>query len=197
MRVQRSFAANLIGGIGRGARIERLPASFAVKLAAFAQIHRGLVHYFLYFWYFAARRPRHHQGSAAAHALDKDMRTLLADAGIGQRAEQAAGDIADRHAAQNRCKPSGADDGADTGQDPQATFGHIAERLSDYEFAYLHIANPALEQMQSGKDPDLRALDMASTIRRRYKGTLVVAGGFEADTAAHWLREGEPDRIRP
>jgi N-ethylmaleimide reductase len=80
-------------------------------------------------------------------------------------------------------------------ENPEATFGYIAERLSDYEFAYLHIVNPALEQMQSGKDPDLRALDMVSTIRRRYKGTLVVAGGFEADTAAHWLREGVADLI--
>jgi N-ethylmaleimide reductase len=80
-------------------------------------------------------------------------------------------------------------------ENPEATFGYIAERLSDYEFAYLHIVNPALEQMQSGKDPDLRALDMVSTIRRRYKGTLVVAGGFETDTAAHWLREGVADLI--
>jgi N-ethylmaleimide reductase len=42
----------------------------------------------------------------------------------------------------------------------------------------LHIVNPALEQMQSGKEPDLRALDMVSTIRRRYKGTLVVAAAL-------------------
>ncbi|MCS3928805.1 2,4-dienoyl-CoA reductase-like NADH-dependent reductase (Old Yellow Enzyme family) [Bradyrhizobium elkanii] len=37
---------------------------------------------------------------------------------------------------------------------PEATFGHVAERLSEYELAYLHMVNPALEQMQNGKDPD-------------------------------------------
>jgi N-ethylmaleimide reductase len=78
---------------------------------------------------------------------------------------------------------------------PEATFGYIAERLSDYRFAYLHIVNPALEQMQSGKAPDSQALVMVETIRKRFKGTLMVAGGFQADTAARWLREGEADLI--
>ena len=79
--------------------------------------------------------------------------------------------------------------------DPEATFGTIAERLSDYRFAYLHIVNPAVEQMQSGKAPDPRALGMVETIRKKYKGTLMVAGGFQADTAAQWLRDGKADLI--
>jgi N-ethylmaleimide reductase len=40
--------------------------------------------------------------------------------------------------------------------DPEATFGTIAERLNHYRLAYLHMVNPALEQMQSGKEPDRR-----------------------------------------
>jgi len=78
---------------------------------------------------------------------------------------------------------------------PEATFGYIAERLSDYGFAYLHIVNPAMEQMQNGKEPDSRALSMVELIRKKYKGTLIVAGGFQADTAARWLREGKADLI--
>jgi hypothetical protein len=78
---------------------------------------------------------------------------------------------------------------------PEATFGYIAERLSDYRFAYLHIVNPAMEQMQSEKAPDPRALAMVEMIRKRFKGTLMVAGGFQADTAAQWLREGRADLI--
>jgi N-ethylmaleimide reductase len=80
-------------------------------------------------------------------------------------------------------------------ESPETTFGYIAKRLSDYEFAYLHIVNPALEQMQNGKEPDPRALSMAKLIRKKYKGTLIVAGGFQADTAARWLREGMADLI--
>ena len=78
---------------------------------------------------------------------------------------------------------------------PEANFGYIAERLSDYGFAYLHIVNPAMEQMQNGKEPDSRALSMVELIRKKYKGTLIVAGGFQADTAARWLREGKADLI--
>jgi N-ethylmaleimide reductase len=78
---------------------------------------------------------------------------------------------------------------------PEATFGYIAKRLSDYGFAYLHIVNPAMEQMQNGKEPDSRALSMVELIRKRYKGTLIMAGGFQADTAARWLREGKADLI--
>ena len=78
---------------------------------------------------------------------------------------------------------------------PEATFGYIAERLSDYGFAYLHIVNPAMEQMQNGQEPDPRALKMVNLIRKKYRGTLIVAGGFGADTAAQWLREGKADLI--
>jgi N-ethylmaleimide reductase len=78
---------------------------------------------------------------------------------------------------------------------PEATFGYVAERLSDYGFAYLHIVNPALEQMQAGKEPDPRAFDMVKLIRRKYQQTLIIAGGFQADSAARWLREGLADLI--
>jgi N-ethylmaleimide reductase len=78
---------------------------------------------------------------------------------------------------------------------PEATFGYIAERLSDYGLAYLHSVNPALEQMQGGKEPDRLALSVVKLIRKNYKGTLIVAGGFQADSAARWLREGEADLI--
>ena len=79
--------------------------------------------------------------------------------------------------------------------DPEATFGYLAERFSDYGFAYLHIVNPATEQMQNGKEPEPQALNMVELIRRKFKGTLMVAGGFRADTAAQWLREGRADLI--
>ncbi|MGZ5875253.1 MAG: alkene reductase [Bradyrhizobium sp.] len=78
---------------------------------------------------------------------------------------------------------------------PEATFGYIAERLSDFGLAYLHIVNPALEQMQNGKEPDPQALSMVKLIRKKYEGTLIVAGGFQSDTAAQWLREGIADLI--
>jgi N-ethylmaleimide reductase len=78
---------------------------------------------------------------------------------------------------------------------PQATFGYVAERLSEYELAYLHMVNPALEQMQNGKEPDPHALDMVKLVRNKFRGTLIVAGGFDAESGARWLREGWADLI--
>jgi N-ethylmaleimide reductase len=78
---------------------------------------------------------------------------------------------------------------------PETTFGFVAERLSEYNLAYLHMVNPALEQMQSAKEPDPRALGMAKLIRSKFRGTLVVAGGFDAESGARWLREGRADLI--
>src|ERR1700731_716978 len=75
-------------------------------------------------------------------------------------------------------------------ENPEATFGYIAKQLSAYKFAYLHIVNPALEQMQNGKEPDPRALNVVRLIRKKYKGTLIVAGGFQADTSAKRVCEG-------
>jgi N-ethylmaleimide reductase len=36
---------------------------------------------------------------------------------------------------------------------------------------------------------------MAEMIRKKFKGTLIVAGGFQADTAEQWLRERRADLI--
>jgi N-ethylmaleimide reductase len=78
---------------------------------------------------------------------------------------------------------------------PEATFGYVAEWLSDYGLAYLHMVNPAMEQMQKGEEPQPQAPNMVRLIRKKYKGTLIVAGGFQADSAARWFREGLADLI--
>src|SRR5581483_1829971 len=43
---------------------------------------------------------------------------------------------------------------------PEETFGYVAERLSDYGLAYLHIVNPATAAWDKGEAPDARALRM-------------------------------------
>ncbi|WP_244640392.1 alkene reductase [Devosia pacifica] len=80
-------------------------------------------------------------------------------------------------------------------EQPEATFGYVAERLNDFRFAYLHIVNPAIEQMQQGEEPDPRELKMIDTIRTKFQGTLIVGGGFQPGTAAQWIRDGKADLI--
>jgi N-ethylmaleimide reductase len=79
--------------------------------------------------------------------------------------------------------------------DPETTFGHVAGQLSDYRLAYLHIVNPAMAALEKGAEPDARALRMLDLIRQRYRGTLMIAGGFDRDTAEAWLEQGKADLI--
>lgn len=79
--------------------------------------------------------------------------------------------------------------------DPETTFGSIAEKLSDYGLAYLHLVNPALAAIEKGTKPDSRALRMIDLMREKYLGTIILAGGFDRETAEVWLREGKGDLI--
>jgi N-ethylmaleimide reductase len=79
--------------------------------------------------------------------------------------------------------------------DPEETFGFTAERLTDYGLAYLHLVNPAMQAVEKGTDPEPRAMRMLKLMREKYRGTLIVAGGFDHDTAEGWLRNGMADLI--
>jgi N-ethylmaleimide reductase len=79
--------------------------------------------------------------------------------------------------------------------DPETTFGTIAQTLSDFRFAYLHIVNPAAAAIEKGEPPDARAQRMLTLMREKYRGTLIVAGGFDRDTAEAWLEQGKADLI--
>lgn len=79
--------------------------------------------------------------------------------------------------------------------DPETTFGSIAETLSGYGLAYLHIVNPALPDLEKGNEPDSRAIKMVDLIRKSYHGNLVIAGGFDVKTATAWIEQGRADAI--
>jgi N-ethylmaleimide reductase len=84
----------------------------------------------------------------------------------------------------------------DMGDDaPETTFGHIAEKLNGGALAYLHIVNPAVAAIEKGIEPDPGALRMLELMRERYRGTLIIAGGFDQETAEAWLQQGKADLI--
>jgi len=80
-------------------------------------------------------------------------------------------------------------------EDPETTFGYIAENLSAYRLAYLHLVNPAVAAFENGTEADPRALGMLALLRETYRGMLIVAGGFDQDTAEAWLKQGKADVI--
>jgi N-ethylmaleimide reductase len=79
--------------------------------------------------------------------------------------------------------------------DPETTFGHVAEKLNGGALAYLHNVNPAVAAIEKGIEPDPGALSMLELMREKYRGTLIIAGGFDHDTAEGWLQQGKADLI--
>jgi N-ethylmaleimide reductase len=79
--------------------------------------------------------------------------------------------------------------------DPETTFPYVAEALSRYGLAYLHLVNPASAALDKGREPDAPARRMLELMRKAYRGTLIVTGGFDHDTAEAWLQRGRADLI--
>jgi N-ethylmaleimide reductase len=77
--------------------------------------------------------------------------------------------------------------------DPETTFGYFAERLNAYGLAYLHIIEPRVkgtDTIAEGSDP------VASRfLRRIFKGPIIVAGGFDRESAEAILQDGDADAV--
>lgn len=69
--------------------------------------------------------------------------------------------------------------------DPQATFGYAAERLSALDLAYLHVVENDLGDGHTA----------SARMRAAYDGTLMVAGGYDRDSGEAALQEGRADLI--
>lgn len=78
---------------------------------------------------------------------------------------------------------------------PEETFGYIAEKLASHGLAYLHLVNPDVAALEKGGAPNPAAQRMLALIRKKYPGTLMIAGGFDRDSAETWLAEGKADVI--
>ena len=79
-------------------------------------------------------------------------------------------------------------------EDPEATFGHVVERLNGYGLAYLHVVR-RFKESEDGTQMNPEAGSMMRLIREVYTGRLMVAGGFELDEAEEWLRTDKADLI--
>jgi N-ethylmaleimide reductase len=77
--------------------------------------------------------------------------------------------------------------------DPEATFGYVADRLSELGIAYLHVVEPRIkgtELVAEGHAPVA-----AQTLRRRFNGVLIAAGGFTKESAEAILAAGDADLV--
>ncbi len=79
--------------------------------------------------------------------------------------------------------------------DPEATFCYIASQLNDFRLAYLHVVNPDAAALERGEEPNSDAMRILALMREKYHGTLMLAGGFDQDSAEVWLQAGRADLI--
>ncbi|WP_454733120.1 MULTISPECIES: alkene reductase [Cupriavidus] len=78
---------------------------------------------------------------------------------------------------------------------PEATFGHIASRLNDWNLAYLHLVEPAIAGTVKDESADPRRDAIIGQMRAAYRGVLMLAGGYDGEAAEQALASGRADLI--
>jgi N-ethylmaleimide reductase len=76
--------------------------------------------------------------------------------------------------------------------DPQALFSHVAATLNARSIAYLHVIEPRVAGNSEIGDQTPVA---AAALKRVFTGTVIAAGGFNADGARDILERGEADLV--
>lgn len=93
-----------------------------------------------------------------------------------------------------RLSPYGTFNGMHDDQ-PRATFGYVAAAAAERGLAYLHVVRP-LDTLSDGRQvPHAEADAILALLRERFRGVLMVAGGYEPAEAATWVAEGRADAI--
>jgi N-ethylmaleimide reductase len=77
--------------------------------------------------------------------------------------------------------------------DSDHTFGYVADELGKMGIAYLHIIEPRIDGNIAIKD-GLQPVATAQ-MKKIFKGTVIAAGGFEADTAEEIIEAGDADLV--
>jgi N-ethylmaleimide reductase len=78
---------------------------------------------------------------------------------------------------------------------PEATFGYIVRELNRYNLAYLHLVEPAIVGVVRDEKFDPRWDVIIEQLRAEYKGTLMLAGGYDGATAEQAVASGRGDII--
>ena len=78
---------------------------------------------------------------------------------------------------------------------PEDTFGYIVRRLNDLKLAYLHLVEPAMVGTVRDESADPRWDAMIKLLRAEYRGVLMLAGGYDGQSAEQALESGRADII--
>lgn len=78
---------------------------------------------------------------------------------------------------------------------PEATFGFIVRQLNGRDLAYLHLVEPAMVGTVKDENFDPRWEAIIRLLRAEYSGVLMLAGGYDRDSAERALASGRADII--
>jgi N-ethylmaleimide reductase len=76
-------------------------------------------------------------------------------------------------------------------REPVATFSYFAQALNERRIAYLHVLEPV-----AGRGALAEGVTRVTPfLRERFKGALIVNGGYDAESAARAVRNGDADLV--
>ena len=77
---------------------------------------------------------------------------------------------------------------------PRRLFDHVIRRLDAENIGYLHVINPAISGDESTEREGVEK-DVPAFARARFSGPLIVAGGYDGDTATQLLSDRLADAV--
>jgi N-ethylmaleimide reductase len=78
--------------------------------------------------------------------------------------------------------------------DPVALFTHVVKELDRRDLAYLHLIEPRVAGNAADESRDQNPV-AARLFRQSYRGVIIAAGGFDADSAEAIIAEGSADLV--
>jgi len=80
-------------------------------------------------------------------------------------------------------------------ENPEALFAYVAEKLGEHDLAYLHVVDPSYGGHQTTDGADPSGVALMAMIRKRFKGTLMVCGGYTLERAQDAIRNQQADLV--
>jgi N-ethylmaleimide reductase len=93
-----------------------------------------------------------------------------------------------------RISPSG-EFGGMKDSNPEALFSYIAEELDKLNLGYLHLIEPRVFGNETNESKDQKTPVATQFIRKHYKGVIIAAGGFTAESAEAIIAAGDADLV--
>ncbi|WP_321960582.1 alkene reductase [Paraburkholderia sp. J7] len=78
---------------------------------------------------------------------------------------------------------------------PEATFGYVVRELNRFGLAYLHLVEPAMVGTVKDEQYDPRWDAIIKQLRGEFDGVLMIAGGYDQESAEQALANGRADII--